>query len=65
MTLIEQALSNTVHNAVRYNREGGHIAVLLEGRPGRFRLRVVDDRSGMGDEEMADSMTASRVILRP
>ncbi len=54
VTLIEQALSNAVHNAVRYNREGGHVAVLLEGDgPGRFRLRVVDDGPGMSAEEMA------------
>lgn len=54
VTLIEQALSNAVHNAVRYNREGGHVAVLLEGDgPGRFRLRVVDDGPGMSDDERA------------
>ncbi|MDB4932323.1 MAG: baeS [Myxococcaceae bacterium] len=54
VTLIEQALSNAVHNAVRYNREGGHVAVLLEGDgPGGFRLRVIDDGPGMSADELA------------
>ena len=30
VTLIEQAVSNLVHNAVRYNNPGGHVAVVLE-----------------------------------
>jgi len=48
VTLLEQALSNVVHNAIRYNREGGHVAVLLEDEAaGRFRLRVLDDGPGM------------------
>ncbi len=29
VTLLEQAVSNVIHNAVRYNRDGGHVAVLL------------------------------------
>jgi len=54
VTLIEQALSNAVHNAVRYNREGGHVAVLLEGDGAeRFRLRVIDDGPGMSADELA------------
>lgn len=30
ITLIEQAVSNLVYNAVRYNHPGGHVAVILE-----------------------------------
>jgi signal transduction histidine kinase len=52
VTLLEQAVSNVVHNAVRYNRRGGHVAVLLEAAPrDGFRLRVVDDGPGVPAEE--------------
>jgi signal transduction histidine kinase len=48
-TLLEQAASNLVHNAIHYNRAGGHVAVILEsldnGR--RFSLRVIDDGPGI------------------
>src|ERR1019366_6871624 len=30
LTLIEQALSNLTDNAIRYNRAGGHVAVVLD-----------------------------------
>ncbi|MET0556864.1 MAG: HAMP domain-containing sensor histidine kinase [Vicinamibacteria bacterium] len=54
VTLIEQAVSNAVHNAVRYNRPGGHVAVVLEPADGeRFRLRVFDDGPGVPDEQLA------------
>ena len=54
VTLIEQAVSNVVHNAVRYNHAGGHVAVLLEPAEGaRFRLRVLDDGPGVPDEQLA------------
>jgi signal transduction histidine kinase len=52
VTLLEQAVGNVVHNAVRYNRQGGHVAVVLEaGRPpDLWRLRVVDDGPGVAAE---------------
>jgi len=53
VTLIEQAVSNLVHNAVRYNRRGGHVAILLEDAGGRFRLRVEDDGPGVPEAERA------------
>lgn len=53
MTLLEQAVSNVVHNAVRYNDAGGHIAVVLECADGRFTLRIVDDGPGIPPEELA------------
>jgi len=53
VTLIEQAVSNVVHNAVRYNRPGGHVAIVLEpGGAGRFRLRVLDDGPGVPESEL-------------
>ncbi len=54
LTLFEQAVSNIVGNAVRYNRPGGHVAVLLEEpAKGAFSIRVVDDGPGVTDEQMA------------
>ena len=45
--LVEQALSNLVHNAIVYNRPGGHVGVLLDLRDGRFLLTVTDDGPGV------------------
>jgi signal transduction histidine kinase len=53
VTLVEQALSNVVHNAVRYNRAGGHVAVVLEVEAGRFTVRVLDDGPGVPFAELA------------
>ncbi|MFY2562754.1 sensor histidine kinase [Corallococcus terminator] len=54
VTLIEQAVSNVVGNGVRYGREDGHVAVVLEStREGRFVLRVIDDGPGIPEEERA------------
>ncbi|MGE3844077.1 MAG: sensor histidine kinase [Vicinamibacterales bacterium] len=55
VTLIEQAVSNVVHNAVRYNHPGGHVAVVLDasghGQQG-FTLRVADDGPGVAPEAL-------------
>ena len=53
VTLVEQALSNVVHNAVRYNRRSGHVAILLDARDGRFGVRVFDDGPGVAEAELA------------
>ena len=53
-TLLEQALSNLVDNAVRYNRPGGHVGVTLDRAADRFVLRVVDDGPGVTDADMAE-----------
>lgn len=47
VTLLEQAVSNVTYNAVRYNREGGHVAVVLEPEGEGFVLRVRDDGPGI------------------
>ena len=46
-TLLERAIGNVVHNAVRHGREGGHIAVVLEPQGQRFVLTVADDGPGV------------------
>jgi signal transduction histidine kinase len=54
LTLLEQAISNVVYNAIRYNRPGGHVAVVLEALPeGRFRLGVIDDGPGIPADELS------------
>lgn len=53
ITLIEQALSNLIHNAIVYNQTGGNVAVVLEARDGGFELRVVDDGPGVSSEDLA------------
>lgn len=52
-TLVEQMLSNLVHNAVRYGVAGGHVAVILEARDGRFTIDVLDDGPGVDDAALA------------
>ena len=51
LTLLEQALSNIVHNAVRYNDPEGHVAVVLDGNSSRWSLRVVDDGPGIAEAD--------------
>jgi len=54
VTLIEQAASNVTYNAIRYNRSGGHVAVILEQTSRcRFSLRVIDDGPGIPEGERA------------
>ncbi|RKH27648.1 sensor histidine kinase [Corallococcus sp. CA041A] len=51
-TLLEQAVSNVVLNGIRYGREDGHVAVVLETtRQQTFHLRVIDDGPGISEEE--------------
>lgn len=52
-TLIEQALSNLVDNAVRYNNAGGHVAVVLDREESGFLLSVTDDGRGVAEAELA------------
>ena len=52
-TLIEQAISNLVQNAVQYTSEGGHVAVVLDRVGEGFELRIEDDGPGI-DEAVLD-----------
>jgi signal transduction histidine kinase len=56
LTLLEQAVGNLAHNAIRYNGPGGHVAVRLDrdlARPGTWSLRVLDDGPGILPDEIA------------
>lgn len=61
VTMLEQAVTNLVYNAIRHNRRGGHVAIILEREDERaregsdgaaFTLRVLDDGPGVSDEEL-------------
>ena len=51
LTLLEQALGNILQNAVRYNRAGGHVAVVLDGADEAWSLRVIDDGPGIAESD--------------
>ncbi len=51
--LAEQAVANLVHNAVRHNRAGGNVSVLLEVVGDSFRVEVADDGPGVPPERLA------------
>lgn len=53
VTVLEQAVSNVVYNAVRYNRAGGNVAVVLDRDERRFTLRVLDDGPGIPSDRRA------------
>ena len=56
VTMVEQAVSNVVYNAIRHNHPGGHVAVILERldtEPHSFRVRVLDDGAGIPPEELS------------
>jgi len=48
-TFLEQMIGNVVFNAIRHNREGGHVAVLIENDT----IVVRDDGPGIPKEERA------------
>lgn len=55
VTMLEQAVTNLVYNAIRYNRAGGHVAIVLEREgagAGAFAIQVIDDGPGVPDEEL-------------
>lgn len=51
-TLLNEALSNLLHNAIRYGGEGGHVTLALDGEDGHVRFSVTDDGPGMPPEEL-------------
>ncbi len=52
VTLIEQAVNNLVHNAIQYNRTGGHVALVLEETSDGFAIRASDDGQGVADTDL-------------
>jgi two-component system sensor histidine kinase/response regulator len=50
---LEIVLNNLVSNAVKYNRDGGSVTVLLERNAGEVKIQVSDTGIGMTSEESA------------
>lgn len=53
---INQVMINLVNNAIKYNRQGGWVKVLLEGdpdNPKRVRVSVTDNGLGIAPEHLA------------
>ena len=51
--LLKEALSNLLHNALRYTPAGGHVTVRVSAAGGQARLVVVDNGPGIPAEERA------------
>lgn len=51
-TLVEQALNNLVHNAVRYGHDRGHVGLVLHAQAHDFEVRVLDDGVGVQPSEL-------------
>jgi len=52
MVLMERAFGNLIHNAIRYNQDGGHVAVVLASSNSSFSLKVFDDGPGVSHNEV-------------
>ena len=56
VTLLEQAVSNVTHNAIRYSEPACNVSLLLDisrEDPAFFSLRVIDDGPGISDETLS------------
>ena len=68
VTLFEQAVSNVVYNAIRHNRPGGHVAVILErvggagGASGRAKTSSDLTVAAVADADAPSSRFRLRVI---
>jgi signal transduction histidine kinase len=57
LTMVEQVVNNLVYNAVRHNRSGGHVAVILDAASnGGFTMAINDDGPGLTNEELTRVM---------
>jgi signal transduction histidine kinase len=50
-SLLRQAVSNVLHNAVRYNEPDGWIAIVLEGREAEVALEVSNGGPGIPEAD--------------
>ncbi len=52
-TLLKEALSNLLHNAIRYTPRGGRVTVKVRSAGARAWIEIVDDGAGIPPEELA------------
>ncbi len=56
--VVEQVVSNLVHNAIAYTPQGGHVAVVVDYQPeGGLVLCIADDGPGVEPEEFESMLT--------
>lgn len=48
---VDEVLVNLVSNAIKYNREGGHVRIQIAREDGFLRYDVIDDGPGIAKEE--------------
>ena len=49
---LHQCLSNVIGNAIKYNREGGHVLVKLLNKRSKFLIEVTDNGFGISEESV-------------
>lgn len=49
---LHQCLSNLIGNAIKYNRENGHVLVKLISKKTTFVIKVVDDGFGIAEDSL-------------
>jgi signal transduction histidine kinase len=64
-TLLEQAVSNLVSNAVRYSAEGSAVRVRVEQSGGLAQLTVTDQGAGIAPEELERLFDPFHRAVRP
>ena len=50
--ITHHSLGNIIHNAIRYGRKGGNVAIILDVAEGAFELMVLDDGPGIPEENL-------------
>ena len=53
-TMLTEILKNLIDNAIRYNKDGGHVVVRLKDKNGRGIVEVEDDGPGIPSSELGN-----------
>jgi len=59
---IEIIFNNLISNAVKYNRDGGHVDVEIKAINGKVQISVKDTGIGMTDEEVKKYLANSYAL---
>jgi len=52
-TAVRQVLVNLISNAVKYNRQGGHVRIAFDDRGPRVRVSILDKGCGVSSQELS------------